>query len=442
VSRIARWDASGWSSLGEGLGLPDWANGMGVFDDGAGPALYVGGWFCSAGGVTALRIAKWDGQGWHPLGSGADRAITRMTVFDDGSGPALYVGGDFKFIGGVAAYGVGRWDGQQWSALGSGIRRGSAPGEVIGLNVFDDGTGPALYVGGWFTTAGGVPANNIAKWDGQRWWPLGEGITCSGSQTFVFDLESFDDGTGTALYAAGYFDKAGGLPAKCLAKWDGSRWSAVPGEPSPWPNAYVSNIQVWDDGRGPALYAAGYFSNIGGMSANNVAGWDGRNWSPLGTGVLDGPAIALTVFDDGRGPALYVGGAFVTAGGLPASSVARWDGRGWSGLGSGVSGGAVSDLSRSAILRSLHASGDFARAGPHASARIGRWACVPGWTPGDLNCDGAVNYLDVDPFVWAVIDRAQFEARFPGCLWFNGDINADNRVDFGDINPLVELLRR
>ena len=47
---------------------------------------------------------------------------------------------------------------------------------VAGLTVFDDGTGPALYAGGGFTTAGGVSANYIAKWNGSAWSPLGSGM--------------------------------------------------------------------------------------------------------------------------------------------------------------------------------------------------------------------------------------------------------------------------
>jgi hypothetical protein len=47
----------------------------------------------------------------------------------------------------------------------------SSPG-VTSLAVFDDGSGPALYVAGAFPTAGGVEASNIAKWDGSRWSPL------------------------------------------------------------------------------------------------------------------------------------------------------------------------------------------------------------------------------------------------------------------------------
>jgi hypothetical protein len=35
---------------------------------------------------------------------------------------------------------------------------------VFALTVFDDGTGPALYAGGTFNSAGGVPASRIAAW--------------------------------------------------------------------------------------------------------------------------------------------------------------------------------------------------------------------------------------------------------------------------------------
>jgi hypothetical protein len=47
---------------------------------------------------------------------------------------------------------------------------------VHALTVFDDGGGTALYAGGYFTTAGGVVANYIAKWDGSSWAPLGSGM--------------------------------------------------------------------------------------------------------------------------------------------------------------------------------------------------------------------------------------------------------------------------
>ncbi len=91
-----------------------------------------------------------------------------MAVFDDGSGPALYVGGSFNTAGGASVNNIARWDGQTWSPLGAGL-----DSSVAVMIVFDDGLGggPALYVGGWFENAGGRPAHNIAKWDGKAWLP-------------------------------------------------------------------------------------------------------------------------------------------------------------------------------------------------------------------------------------------------------------------------------
>jgi hypothetical protein len=37
---------------------------------------------------------------------------------------------------------------------------------VLEISEFDDGSGPALYIGGGFTTAGGTEAGRIAKWQG------------------------------------------------------------------------------------------------------------------------------------------------------------------------------------------------------------------------------------------------------------------------------------
>ncbi len=59
---------------------------------------------------------------------------------------------------------------------------------------------------------------------------------------------------------------------------------------------------------------------------------------------------------------------------------------------------------------------------------------------GDLNCDGKVDFGDINPFVLALTNPAQYAVVFPNCWIFNGDINGDGRVDFGDINPFVRLL--
>ena len=59
---------------------------------------------------------------------------------------------------------------------------------------------------------------------------------------------------------------------------------------------------------------------------------------------------------------------------------------------------------------------------------------------GDLNCDGEVNFRDINPFVLALTRQAPYEAAFPNCHWLNADCNGDDAVTFGDINPLVAFL--
>ncbi len=60
--------------------------------------------------------------------------------------------------------------------------------------------------------------------------------------------------------------------------------------------------------------------------------------------------------------------------------------------------------------------------------------------PGDLNCDGTVDFGDINPFVLALSDPAGYATQYPNCNIMNGDINGDGQVGFGDINPFVELL--
>src|SRR5262245_66610873 len=99
-----------------------------------------------------------------------------------------------------------------------------------------------------------------------------------------------------------------------LASWDGSSWRPVYSGLS----AEVAAVTVFDGGSGPALYVAGSFLRIGDVFASRIAKWDGTTWSALGSG-LSGTSEALAVFDDGTGPALYAAGPFSVAGGLPAN---------------------------------------------------------------------------------------------------------------------------
>jgi hypothetical protein len=60
--------------------------------------------------------------------------------------------------------------------------------------------------------------------------------------------------------------------------------------------------------------------------------------------------------------------------------------------------------------------------------------------PGDLNCDGEVNFLDINRFVLALTDEDAYIAMYPNCPFGNRDINGDGEFDFRDINRFVLLL--
>jgi len=483
VPRIARWNGSIWETLN---GLPNFTNGpvhsLATYDDGNGVALYIGGSFTQLAGVSTNRFAKWDGSnlsssgslvgsvhamtvfhgrtgpllylggsfdasifsqhhigvfsgvGVTPLGAGLTSYVNALAEFDDGTGPDLYAAGFFLTAspGFETEKGVARWDGAKWISLGARLDR-----DAWSLDVFDDGGGDALYVGGRFKTAGGLSANSIAKWDGTSWSALQGGLTGRGFSTYVFALTTFDDGGGSALYAGGRFTTADGIPASNIAKWDGTTWTPV----GSGFNGDVTDLHIFDDGNGPALYAAGPFSASGSTAMRGLARWDGSQWLPVGTGVyggtartletfddgsgptlfvgghffipgtvlpvyiakLDGPSLvkiggpdldgrvhALETFDDGTGPALYVGGEFEKAGGVSLSRIARWDGSGWTPLMAGMDNDVRALLSfNDGTGTALYAGGLFEASLDSGDARLAKWGCLDTTAP-VLNCPTSV----------------------------------------------------
>ncbi|MCO5052663.1 MAG: hypothetical protein M9920_10200 [Verrucomicrobiae bacterium] len=221
-----------------------------------------------------------------------------------------------------------------------------------------DGSGN-LYIGGYFKFAGGVEANCVAKWDGSSWSALGSGMR-GGDEfnlPFVRALAMDDNGD---LYAGGYFETAGGVAVNQIAKWNGSSWSAL----DSGIDGAVLALAV--DGNGN-LYAGGSFGTAGGVTANEIAKWDGSKWSALGSGV-DYEVRALAV--DGNGN-LYAGGYFETAGGVAVNQIAKWDGNSWSALDTGV--GYVVYALAVAGNGDLYAGGRFETAGGVAASYIAKW---------------------------------------------------------------------
>ncbi|MEW6249757.1 MAG: right-handed parallel beta-helix repeat-containing protein [Planctomycetota bacterium] len=60
--------------------------------------------------------------------------------------------------------------------------------------------------------------------------------------------------------------------------------------------------------------------------------------------------------------------------------------------------------------------------------------------PGDCNCDGRVNFDDINWFVLALTDPAGYGTALPTCNPITADVNSDGVVNFDDINPFVAAL--
>ncbi len=148
-------------------------------------------------------------------------------------------------------------------------------------------------LGDMFTTAGGVPANYIAKWDGSAWSALG-----SGTNNIVKALAV----SGGDLYAGGASPRPAASPPTTSPSG-----TAAPGPP--WVRGWID----WVDAlavSGGDLYVGGLFTTADGVTVNNIAKWDGSTWSPWAG--MDGWVDALAV----SGSDLYAGGMFTTAGGV------------------------------------------------------------------------------------------------------------------------------
>jgi hypothetical protein len=290
---------------------------MAVFDEGAGPRLFLGGRFLdiSSAAPTAvpmIGLLRFDGTTFSTVGAPGNVAvfgsffngaflggtgIMAVATGNIGAGPRLYVGGSGQFLDTVRS-----WDGATWSILAGCTNSGG----IRDMVVFDDGTGSKLYAGGGQFTIGGQTGLGVVRWNGASWSGVGSLIQS------VNDLHVFDDGTGPHLYAA-----TGAGTGPSVWKLVGGSWVPVG---SPFSLATLS-LETYDDasGGGPTLYAAGSTQAFLPAAPNGLARlvggvWNyvpGLAWSPSSTPTQ---VARLTAAPDVDGPALYLFGNFLHAG--------------------------------------------------------------------------------------------------------------------------------
>jgi hypothetical protein len=302
-----RWDGSTWQSMGSGINGQVWA--LTIYNG----ELIAGGNFTTADGQTVNRVARWDGSAWQPLGTGiggnpGSYDVYALAVWNG----ELIAGGFFPTAGGQSANNIARWNGSTWQSLGNGLDPGVFA--IISYN-------GELIAGGQFFSGG---TNYLARWDGTTWQPFGGGMGGT--------VRALAEHNGE-LIAGGFFGLAGGLQlppfgtavlVNYVAGWNGSGWHAF-GTGADW---RVHSVASYNGD----LIIGGIFTAAGGQSANRVARWDDTAWQPMSSG-MDGDVDALAVWNG----SVIAGGGFFNAGGQPIPNLARWEGCP-TGVGDGVAG--------------------------------------------------------------------------------------------------------
>jgi hypothetical protein len=367
---LAKYSSSTWSSIGHALNST--ASILAIAFTSTGD-LYVGGSFALAGNVLAANIAKYSGGAWSALTSGCSGGLAPTVYALSVSGTDdLYVGGSFTLAGSVPASRIAKWNGSAWSALTTGCSGGYAT-MVRAICI----SGTDVYIGGEFNNVGGV-ANTayIAKWNGSAWSALSTG--CNGT---VYALAI----SGTDVYAGGTFNIAGGVSVAYVAKWNGSSWSAL----GLGCNGYVFALAI----NAGDVYVGGQFSSAGGIADTyKIAKWDGASWSALSSG-CNSTVFALAI----SGTDVYVGGEFTGAIGVANTyRIAKWDGVFWSALDVGCSGPFVPSV-RAVALNStyVYVGGDFSSAGGLLATSLARYGTPPDVTAPTSGAGGVITTSNI-----------------------------------------------
>lgn len=382
---------------------------MRPWDDGSGVRLYAGGSFNSIGGAAGTTIlGRWDRDTntWSRVGTPGlstgftNGFVTQIVPFDVLGQERLVVAGFFASAGAMPdTQSIAAWDGSVWVSMGSQL---VAPNSIWGADVGDLGDGQRLFVGGAFPTIAGIPAGGLAQWDGDSWDTIGTGVGISGTfSPTVFGLKLFDDGSGLALYAGGRFDGIDGVPnTDLIARYRDGAWEAVgTGLSGSSTTADAGVLEIFDDGTGPALYAAGRSLIAPGQPSASVYKWDGSSWTAVGQS-LGGAVTALQVWDDGSGPALYLAGTAMPG----IRYIARLEGGQWVTLDGGiepepsVSGSGFASAFGLAVWdNDLYVGGTFTLVGdPSQSVRgiIRRTGCATDDCFADFDGDGELTIFD------------------------------------------------
>src|SRR3954470_12311746 len=157
--------------------------------------------------------------------------------------------------------------GKLWlNASGQLIGDGGSPIKLIECATCPCGPASGLYAVGRFTTSGGVTTNHVAYWNGSTWAALGSGATGGGDTGAPYIKGCFT--WNNKLVVFGSFTAIDGVSATNIAQWDGTAWAAIGSLSS---GNYIRDALDWNGtlvamralGQVPYQYSGGTWSALG-----------------------------------------------------------------------------------------------------------------------------------------------------------------------------------
>jgi hypothetical protein len=388
-------------------------------------------------------------------GLGVDRVATMTTWDIDGDGPApnqlVFVHQDSIFMPASITSVFPQPDGSDTFAF-----LGTFDSDVRSLTSYDtngNGTNDLVAVGAFDSVqfeGNTTPVSKSATLEGgfgNPWSQLGTAPNSTCEVAKVIPCSSANspipcEGEST-LVIGGFFTMAGGQNTDGVACWDDSAGDWVPcgGGTGLSGTVVVRDVAGWESDEGPKLIVAGFGIQVDGVSAGNIAHFDGTDWLPFGAGAF-GNVQAVTTFDvDGDGiPDPVMAAVFNEGGGSFPYRAVYWDGFEWLPIGNGEFTSdnfvQVTDL--------LSADMDGAGGAPPELIVVGQFDAVGTtlaenlaiWSPNGTGgpCNGADlaepfgehNFFDVSAFL------SLFIAQDP-----QADLNGDGLFNFFDVSAFL-----
>ncbi len=278
----------------------------------SGGTVYVGGEFYNIGGQSRNSLAALSVGGtgaadasWDPS---PDSWVTALTV----DGGVVYVGGYFSSIGGQSRNAIAAVNGS-----GTGAATAWNPDAnylVTALAVYNG----LVYAGGEFTQIGGLPRNYLAALSpttglaDAQWNPNPNRPGTVSTDTILALATS-----GGKVYVGGGFSSFGGVTRNGLAAL-----TTATGIPTAWnPNVSGTGVNALALKQG-TLYVGGEFTGIGGQSRQNIAAFSTATGQLDATWVPNADNIVRALAVSSDGSTVYVGGLFTQIGGQGRTYIA------------------------------------------------------------------------------------------------------------------------